>query len=162
MSTATALTEIVERISDPVERVGYVRERIPKFVGISRWHTNRGALLTAQVLSVPYEWMAEVLSYLLLDQPERVQHFVADLNPSRVGFVYFARDKRDTTLLKVGFSATPEKRVKRISIETGRPFEIVDLKIGTMLDEHVEHCQRRHLAVSREFFREPIPSNNVQ
>lgn len=70
----------------------------------------------------------------------------------RRGFVYFARTKRYPTLIKIGFSAQPKRRLEALRREHSLDLEFVGIMVGSLLLERQMHHKFQDLRVTAEWF----------
>lgn len=145
------LRAFVERIESPFGRVEYVLDRAGRCRGVSQPMMSRAYRLASEVLNMPYD-AAKMLCMIGWLGGEVDYAGVGPLLGSVVGHVYLARRPSEPRLVKVGFSTDIERRERELSIG-GPGLRIFKTFLGTMLDEHVVHCDRRHLRVEGEWFR---------
>ncbi|TXN40519.1 GIY-YIG nuclease family protein [Methylobacterium sp. WL7] len=69
---------------------------------------------------------------------------------SQIGFVYTARFVRYPHVIKVGYSASPVRRMKELQGTFGEVLELVSAYVGTMLDEARDHVAAKHRYIGRE------------
>lgn len=70
------------------------------------------------------------------------------------GFIYFARTGAGG-IVKIGFSATPDERAWRLSLERNQPVEIIGHGPGSRADERFLHalCWEHRVKGEREWFK---------
>jgi hypothetical protein len=145
------LRAFVERLETPYGRVEYVIDRVRRCRGVSERTMSRAYRLAGEVLNMPYH-RAQLFCVLGMIGGDLDYSAVGPLRGDVVGYVYLARRASEPGVVKVGFSTDPERRERELSIG-GPGLRIFRTYVGTMLDEHVVHCDRRHLRVEGEWFR---------
>lgn len=144
------LRAFIERVERPADRLAYVMSRMEHCRGIDDPSLSRAIRLAGEVLGVEYATARRITHDAMFDAA-RVD-WIGPLRPSVIGFVYLARLDGRPNLVKIGFSQDPPRRERELSSGLGG-VTIFRTFIGTMLDEHAAHCDRRSLRMSGEWFR---------
>jgi hypothetical protein len=150
---ADQLRAIVERIERPADRLDYVLHRLNYCRGISPQAMNRAFWLASRVLSVDFETCRRIVRLAWLADASGMMDVIGPLSPRIPGFVYLAKLEGQHDRVKIGFTTDPGKRARALSSNYGRPVHIFETFAGTMLDEHVAHCDRRAARLEGEWFR---------
>lgn len=72
-----------------------------------------------------------------------------------VGFVYRARMVDYSDIIKIGFSAVPERRLKELQRASRFRLELEHIEVGTKLDEAIQHLELGTRRVGTEWFCDP-------
>lgn len=149
---ADHLRQLIERIEPSEVRARYVMDRFEKCAGISTRDTCRAVWLASRVLGTDYIAAFEGIRLAKIGSWQRIIECVAPDVASICGYVYRACSDDLPGRIKIGFSANPEARVRKLSRIYRRPIKLIDYVPGTMLDEHAEHCLLRAVRIEGEWF----------
>jgi hypothetical protein len=151
------IASYVETLSSLEARTQHVLSLLPRCVGIDGRTTSRAFSIAGRLLGARYEVSKYVCLALRMQETARAYKHCGDPDLTLIGYVYECEPYSPDGTYKIGFSRTPKMRVKRLSAQRHQPLRLLSAHLGTMLDEHAQHCALRadRLPGEGEWFRRP-------
>lgn len=96
----------------------------------------------------------------VLGPVEAAAHWAGNMKPADrrvVGYVYSAHTQQHPNVIKIGFSCTPEKRMRALSRQYGVPIQLGRCIAGTMLHEWAIHQILRKQVAPEWYAADNVP-----
>lgn len=164
---ATELDAFTASIDPAAARLRYCLDRSVPIFNDRAWSADgKSAYMAATILGIErdqshtllgrahFKGVERALSYHVED-PFFSKIEVGPLSKRALGWVYFAKSVNYPHVLKIGFSASVDKRLPQVSRIYGEPIELVRAYAGTKMDERQEHVRRWRDNCAHEWFFDP-------